>query len=141
MHARVRELYPICRSITGEGLRRSLRILQATAPLELVEVPSGTRVLDWVVPREWSLRAARLVGPGGEVIADADTLNLHVLGYSVPFRGKVPLEELEKHLHSLPEQPFLVPYRTSYYREDWGFCLSHRQRSELRPGDYDVIID
>jgi aminopeptidase-like protein len=141
MHAHVRELYPIGRSITGEGLRRSLRVLQATAPLELVEVPSGTRVLDWVVPPEWTLRQARLVGPDGEVVADAATLNLHVVGYSVPFRGKVPLEELQRHLHSLPEQPALVPYRTSYYSEDWGFCLSHRRRSALRPGEYDVLVD
>jgi aminopeptidase-like protein len=141
MLAVVRELYPICRSITGEGLRRSLRILQRLAPLALREVPTGTAVFDWVVPREWTLRAARLTGPDGEVIADADRLNLHVLNYSVPFRGTVALEELDKHLHSLPDQPELVPYRTSYYREDWGFCLSHRQRASLRPGRYDVLID
>ena len=141
MHAVIRDLYPICRSITGDGLRRSLRILQGIAPLTLREVRSGTPAFDWVVPREWNLRAARLVGPDGEVIADAEKLNLHVLNYSIPFRGKVSLEELEKHLHSLPEQPSVVPYRTSYYREDWGFCLSHRQRSRLRPGEYDVFID
>jgi len=141
MHAVLRELYPVCRSITGDGLRRSLRILQHTAPLALREVPTGTPVFDWVVPREWNFRGARLVGPDGDVIADAGRLNLHVLNYSVPFRGKVPLEELEKHLHSLPEQPSLVPYRTSYYKEDWGFCLSHQQRASLRPGEYDVLIE
>ncbi len=141
MHALVRGLYPLCRSITGEGLRRSLRALQRVAPLTLHEVPSGTPVFDWVVPREWNLRAARLAGPDGELIVDAERLNLHVLNYSVPFRGRVPLEELERHLHSLPEQPSLVPYRTSYYKEDWGFCLSHRQRLSLRPGTYDVLID
>ncbi len=141
MHALIRDLYPICRSITGDGLRRSLRILQGVAPLALREVPTGTPVFDWVVPREWNLRAARLVGPDGEVVADAETLNLHVLNYSVPFRGKVRLEELEKHLHSLPEQPSVVPYRTSYYQEDWGFCLAHELRSKLQPGEYDVLID
>jgi aminopeptidase-like protein len=141
MHATVRELYPIARSITGDGLRQSLRILDGIAPLTIREVPTGTPVLDWVVPREWNLEAARLTGPDGEVVVDADRLNLHVLGYSVPFRGKVGREELEGHLHSLPEQPSLVPYRTSYYKEDWGFCLSQEQRARLRPGEYDVRID
>jgi len=141
MCALVRELYPICRSIAGDGLRQSLRTLQRVAPVALREVPTGTPVFDWVVPREWTLRAARLIGPDGEVILDAERLNLHVLNYSVPFRGTVPLEELEPHLHSLPEQPSLVPYRTSYYKEDWGFCLSHSQRASLRPGTYDVLID
>ena len=141
LHAGVRELYPICRSITGDGLRASLRILGRTVPLTLHEVPSGTRVFDWVVPREWNLRGARLLGPGGEVIADASRLNLHVLNYSVPFRGQVSLEELQAHLHSLPEAPELVPYRTSYYREAWGFCLSHAVRSRLGPGEYQVEID
>jgi len=141
MHAAVRELYPICRSITGEGLRRSLHMLQRIAPLELHEVPTGTPVFDWQVPREWTLRRARLIGPDGEVVVDTERLNLHVLNYSAPFSGRVPLEELENHLHSLPEQPSLVPYRTSYYREDWGFCLSHELRASLRPGEYDVVID
>jgi aminopeptidase-like protein len=141
MHALVRQLYPICRSITGEGLRHSLRMLQVIAPIELREVPTGTAVFDWVVPREWNLRAARLTGPDGEVILDADRLNLHVLNYSAPFRGKVSLEELEQHLYSLPDRPSDVPYRTSYYKEDWGFCLSHEQRARLRPGEYDVLID
>jgi aminopeptidase-like protein len=141
MHAYVRELYPICRSITGDGVRRSLRILQRIAPLALHEVASGTPVFDWVVPREWNLRGARLVGPDGAVVVDADRLNLHVVGYSAPFSGTVPLEELQRHLHSLPDQPSLVPYRTAYYKEDWGFCLSHDQRSRLRPGQYEVQID
>jgi aminopeptidase-like protein len=141
MHAIVRELYPICRSITGDGLRRSLGIVQRIAPLTLREVPTGTPVFDWVVPREWTLRSARLRGPAGETIVDADRLNLHVLGYSVPFHGTLTLEELQPHLHSLPEQPTLVPYRTSYYREDWGFCLSHEQRAALSPGVYEVAID
>ena len=141
LHSTVRELYPLCRSITGEGLRSSLRILQRLAPLELHEVPTGTQVFDWAVPREWNLRAARLYGPRGELVVDAARLNLHVLNYSIPFRGKVSLEELDRHLHSLPESPELVPYRTSYYRDAWGFCLSHTQRTRLQPGDYQVEID
>src|SRR5712691_1956153 len=141
MYALIRELYPICRSITGDGLRRSLRMLQRLAPLVLHEVPTGTPVFDWLVPREWNFRSARLTGPDGEVIADAERLNLHVLNYSVPFHGKVRLEELERHLHSLPDQPSLVPYRTSYYKEDWGFCLRHDRRARLSPGEYDVFVD
>jgi aminopeptidase-like protein len=141
MHLAIRELYPICRSIAGPGLRRSLGMLQRIAPLELREVPSGKQVFDWTVPREWTLRSARLSGPDGELIADADRLNLHVLNYSIPFRGKVELDELQRHLHSVPDRPALVPYRTSYYREDWGFCISHEQRARLGPGTYDVDID
>jgi aminopeptidase-like protein len=141
MHARMRELYPICRSITGDGVRRTLLLLQGIAPLTIHEVPTGTRVFDWVVPREWNLRAARLVGPGGEVVADSDELNLHILNYSVPFRGKVSRQELESHLHSLPDRPTLVPYRTSYYKEDWGFCITHDARLRLPQGDYEVLVD
>jgi len=141
LHAMVLELFPICRSITGEGLRRSLRILQRAAPIQLHEVPTGTQVFDWVVPREWTFRSARLRGPDGALIADAERLNLHVLNYSAPFRGTVPLQELQKHLHSLPDKPALVPYRTSYYQEAWGFCLSEEQRRRLTPGEYQVEID
>ena len=141
MHAAVRELYPLCRSITGDGLRDSLRLLQRITPLALHEVPTGAPVLDWTIPREWNARAARLVGPDGEVIADLERHSLHLLGYSVPFRGRVSLDELQGHLHSLPEQPSLIPYRTSYYKEDWGFCIRHDRRAQLRPGDYDVLID
>jgi len=141
LHAGMRELYPLWRSITGDGLRTSLRLLQRRAPIELHEVPSGTRVFDWVVPREWNVRSARLLGPGGELTLDASRLNLHLLNYSVPFRGKVYLDELQEHLYSLPDAPELVPYRTSYYREAWGFCLSHAQRTRLPPGEYEVEID
>ncbi len=141
LHAEVRELYPICRSITGNGLRESLRLLQRRIPLELHEVPTGTPVFDWVVPREWNLTSARLLGPDGQVVVDAAQLNLHILNYSVPHRGRVSREELDQHLYSIPEAPTLVPYRTSYYREAWGFCLSHDQRSRLLPGHYQVEID
>ncbi len=141
LHAELRALYPICRSITGEGLRRSLRQLRRLAPLELHEVPTGTPVFDWVVPKEWNLREARLVAPDGAVVADAERSSLHVVSYSVPFRGKVSRAELEPHLHSLPEQPDLIPYRTSYYREDWGFCIAHDVRVRLPDGEYDVTVD
>lgn len=141
MHAAVRELYPLCRSITGDGLRRSLRLLQRLAPLALHEVPSGTPAFDWVVPREWNVRAARVRGPDGALVADVDRLNLELMSYSVPFRGTLALEQLQPHLHSLPEKPTLVPYRTSYYADDWGFCLSHERRQALPPGDYDVLVD
>jgi aminopeptidase-like protein len=139
--ATVRELFPLLRSITGEGLRASLRILQRTAPLSLHEVPSGTAVFDWVVPREWNLKSARLFAPDGTVVVDAAKSSLHILNYSVPFKGDVSLEELEKHLYSLPETPSLIPYRTSYYKEAWGFCLPHAERRRLLPGQYHVDID
>ena len=141
MHGLLRELFPLCRSLTGEGVRRSLAVLGRGTRLRVTEVPSGTRVFDWTVPPEWNLRAARLVGPDGEVVLDAADSSLHVVGYSVPFEGTLSLDELQPHLHSLPDQPSLVPYRTSYYSEDWGFCLSHETRGRLRPGPYRVHID
>lgn len=139
--ALIRELYPICRSITGEGIRKSLRILQRLAPLTLHEIPSGTAVFDWVVPREWNVRAARLTSPDGEVVADVDRHSLHLMSYSAPFRGTLTLEELEGRLHSLPDKPSVIPYRTSYYSENWGFCLSHERRARLKPGPYEVLVD
>ena len=137
----MRQLFPLGRSITGEGLRRSLRALGALAPVQLTEVPTGTRVLDWEIPREWRVRSARLTGPGGEVIADYHRNNLHLVAYSAPFAGRLSLEALQPHLHSLPDRPTWVPYRTTFYREDWGFCLAHADRERLRPGFYDVRID
>jgi len=141
LHALVRELYPIGRSLTGDGLRRSLRILGGLAPVRLDEVPTGTPVLDWEVPREWTVREARITAPDGEVVADYGRLNLHLVAYSVPFRGRVSLEDLRPHLHSLPDRPTLVPYRTAFYEEAWGFCLVHARRERLRPGLYDVVVD
>ncbi|MGB5814904.1 MAG: DUF4910 domain-containing protein [Thermoanaerobaculia bacterium] len=135
------ELFPICRSITGDGLRRTLEIVRQLVPLEVIEVPSGTAVFDWTVPNEWNIRDAYIKGPDGEKVVDFGEHNLHVVGYSVPIRQTMPLEELEKHLHSLPEQPELIPYRTSYYNEIWGFCLSHDRRTKLEEGEYEVVID
>jgi len=141
MRALITELFPICRSITGAGLRQSLRIVGRVVPLAVTEVPSGTAVFDWVVPREWNIRGAWVKGPSGEIVIDFQRSNLHVLNYSSPFRGRLGLEELKPHLHSLPERPSLVPYRTSYYKESWGFCVSHDQLEALEPGEYEVLVD
>ena len=134
-------LYPICRSITGDGVRQTLRILQREIPLTIHEVPSGTRVFDWTVPKEWNIRGAYIKSPCGEKIADFDKSNLHVVNYSVPIRAKLSLQELKSHLFTLPDKPQWIPYRTSYYQETWGFCLSHEQLLGLTEGDYEVVID
>ncbi|GAB3672244.1 DUF4910 domain-containing protein [Actinocorallia lasiicapitis] len=141
MHGLVRELYPLNRSITGDGVRRTLELLDHWIPLELHEVATGTDVLDWTVPREWNAREAWIKTPDGRKIADFAELNLHLVGYSVPLHTTLPLAELRKHLHTLPDQPDLVPYRTSYYQEDWGFCLTQRTLDSLEDGDYEVHID
>ena len=117
-------LYPICRSITGDGFRRSLRQLQALVPLSLHEVPTGTQVFDWTVPKEWNIRDAWIKNARGQKIVDFSNCNLHVVNYSVPVRQKMRLAELREHVFTLPEHPDWIPYRTSYYRESWGFCLA-----------------
>ena len=134
-------LYPICRSITGDGVRRTLRILEEHVPLEIVEVPSGTRVLDWTVPREWNIRDAWIANLRGERVVDFKESNLHVVSYSVPVRARMRLEDLRKHLHTLPEHPAWIPYRTSYYAETWGFCLEQERLDAMRDEEYDVVID
>jgi aminopeptidase-like protein len=137
----VEALYPIVRSITGDGVRQSLRLLQRTIPLEMHEVPSGTQVFDWTVPKEWNIRDAYIKNAAGERVVDFQRSNLHVLNYSVPVSRTMPLAELRPHLFTLPETPDWIPYRTSYYRETWGFCLSHRQFERMEEGDYEVSID
>lgn len=141
LYALVQELYPICRSITGDGVRRTLEILSRYVPLTVHEVPTGTPVLDWTVPKEWNIRDAYIADATGKRVVDFRALNLHVLNYSVPVHKKLTLAELRPHLFSLPDQPDLVPYRTSYWTETWGFCLSQRQLDALPEGVYEVCID
>jgi len=141
MHQLIRDLYPICRSITGNGLRQTLHKLQEKIPLEIHEVPSGTPVFDWTVPPEWNIHDAYVRNSRGEKVIDFQKSNLHVVNYSVPVRTKLPLTELKKHLFTLPEHPDWIPYRTSYYNESWGFCLSHNEFMQLEDGEYEVMID
>jgi aminopeptidase-like protein len=141
MRDMIAALYPICRSITGEGFRKTLCEIRQYLPLEIREVPSGTPVFDWTVPLEWNIRDAYIAAPDGTKVVDFQRCNLHVMSYSVPVKARMRLEELRRHLHSLPDRPEWVPYRTSYYKENWGFCLSHRQLKELADTDYDVCID
>jgi aminopeptidase-like protein len=141
MYGLVSELYPICRSITGDGFRESLRLLQRHIPLEMHEVPSGTPVFDWTVPKEWNIRDAYVKDATGEKVIDFQESNLHVVSYSVPIHTKMSLAELKEHLFTLPEQPDWIPYRTSYYTESWGFCLAEHALQRFEDGEYEVCID
>ncbi|MGH9502226.1 MAG: DUF4910 domain-containing protein [Terriglobales bacterium] len=141
MLALIRELYPICRSITGDGFRQTLARLKKEIPLQVSEVASGTRVFDWIVPREWNIRDAWVKDSRGQRVIDFQKHNLHVVNYSTPVHQTMSLAELRPHLHSLPERPDWIPYRTSYYKEDWGFCLTHRQLQTMSEGEYEVCID
>jgi aminopeptidase-like protein len=137
----VAELYPICRSITGDGVRRTLEVVDREVGLVVHEVPTGTAVLDWTVPREWNVRDAWVAGADGRRVIDFRASNLHLLGYSVPVRATMPLAELKRHLFTIPEHPDWIPYRTSYYAERWGFCASQRLVDSLPEGDYEVCVD
>ena len=139
--ALVAEIYPICRSITGNGVRETLRRLGAHVNLDIHEVPSGTQAFDWTVPREWNIQDAYVKDSSGRKVIDFADSNLHVVSYSTPVRVHLSLQELKKHLHSLPQQPDLIPYRTSYYAENWGFCIADRQLAALPEDTYEVVIE
>lgn len=141
MFSLAKTLFPICRSITGNGVRQTLQILSEEIPLRIHEVPTGTRVFDWEVPREWNINDAYIKNSRGEKIIDFSNSNLHVLNYSIPVNKKVSLEELKKHLYYLPEHPDWIPYRTSYYKEDWGFCITYNQFLGLKDEIFEVCID
>jgi aminopeptidase-like protein len=142
MHDLARRLWPIHRSITGDGVRQTLAILQEELPgLTIHEVPTGTEAFDWTVPDEWTIRGARLIGPDGAIVVDYANSNLHVVGYSIPVDAEFTLEELQPHLHSIPEEPDAIPFITSYYHRTWGFCLPHAVRENLKPGTYRAVID
>ncbi len=141
MHDFAASLFPICRSITGKGIRETLARIETRIPLDAYDVPSGTKVFDWTVPKEWNIRDAYIADVGGRRVVDFQKCNLHVLNYSVPIDERMPLDRLKAHLFTLPEYPDWIPYRTSYYKEDWGFCLAHRQMTQLKDGEYQVRID
>ncbi len=134
-------LYPICRSITGNGARETLAAIGRELPLTIEEVPSGTPVFDWTVPAEWNIREAWIKGPDGRKVVDFADHNLHVVNYSEPVSARMPLAELRPRLHSLPDRPDWIPYRTTYYDRNWGFCLTDRQLQSLPDGEYEVFID
>jgi aminopeptidase-like protein len=141
IHALAATIYPICRSITGDGVRATLRHLGSHVPIEVNEVPTGTKAFDWTVPREWNIRDAYIRDGRGDKIVDFANSNLHVMSYSTPVHARMRLAELKPHLHSLPQQPDLIPYRTSYYAENWGFCIPYRQLEALLDETYEVVID
>jgi aminopeptidase-like protein len=140
-YALIERLYPICRSITGNGVRQTLAILGEHIPIDVTEVPSGTKVLDWVIPDEWNIEEAYIADPSGTRVVDFGRSNLHVVNYSEPVRARMTLEELRPRLHALPDRPEFVPYRTSYYERTWGFCLSQRDLDALGSGPFDVVVD
>ena len=141
MHDFIRQMYPICRSITGAGIRETLSLVARHIPLEIQEVPTGTPVFDWTVPMEWNIRDAYVKDGTGRRVIDFRQSNLHVVSYSIPIRKTVSLATLKDHLHTLPDHPDWIPYRTSYYQETWGFCLRHRDLLKLKEDRYEVCID
>lgn len=140
MYGLIEELYPICRSITGDGVRQTLERIGRIVPLDVHEVPSGTQVFDWTVPREWNIEEAFIEDRDGNRLVDFQNHSLHVVSYSTPVDRVCEWDELEPHLHTLPDHPDWIPYRTSYYKENWGFCLAHKDLSRFTTGPYRVVI-
>lgn len=141
MYNLLSELYPICRSITGNGVRETDKIISTHIPLEISEIATGTKVFDWTVPKEWNIKDAFIKDSSGNKIIDFKKSNLHVLNYSTPIKAKISLSELKPHLFTLKEHPDVIPYLTSYYKENWGFCLPYNQFIQLQNGEYEVFID
>ena len=142
MYDLAERMFPICRSITGNGLRKSLEIIREELPeIKITEVPTGTQVFDWTVPKEWNISGGWIRTKQGETIVDFNETNLHVVGYSVPVHKTVSREELLEHVYTIPEQPDWIPYVTSYYKERWGFCMTERQKQTLTDDEYEVMID
>jgi aminopeptidase-like protein len=141
MYHLAKNLFKLNRSLTGEGVRETLNILREIVPIEIKSIQSSSQVFDWTVPKEWVIRNAWIITPSGTKICDFFSNNLHLVGYSVPINARITRKELEEHLHSLPDQPDAIPYITSYYKEYWGFCLSHNERLTLEEGIYEVFID
>jgi aminopeptidase-like protein len=137
----MRRLFPLCRSLTGDGVQATFDVLEEEIPITRTEIASGAKVFDWIVPDEWNIRDAYIAASDGTRVVDFRRSTLHVVSYSEPVRTRLPLDTLRERLHTLPDQPDVVPYRTSYYERTWGFCLSHRQLLELPPDDYEVVID
>src|SRR5687768_11517270 len=137
----ISRLFPICRSITGNGVRQSLKIMQEYLPIQVNEVPSGTTVFDWTIPKEWNINDAYIKNMKGEKLLDFNDSNLHVVNYSIPVKGNFSIHELKQHIFTIPEKPEWIPYRTSYYEEKWGFCLSHSQWETMQDEEYEVCID
>lgn len=141
IYATASDIFPICRSITGNGVRATLSRLGEVAAIDTREVPSGQDAFDWTIPKEWNIRDAYIRAPSGDKIADFNASNLHVLGYSQPVHAQLPLSQLKQHIYTLPDQPDLIPYRTAYAGDRWGFCMPHRQLEALTDGTYEVLID
>jgi aminopeptidase-like protein len=142
IHELAKRLWGINRSITGAGVRETLSVLKESLPdLTINEVPTGTSVFDWTIPKEWKVNDAYIITPNGDKICSFKENNLHLVGYSTPIHTKLSLSELQNNLHSLPDQPTAIPYITSYYKERWGFCLTQQQRDSLEDGEYEVFID
>jgi aminopeptidase-like protein len=140
MYGLIEELYPICRSITGNGVRETLNRISRIVPLDIHEVPTGTQVFDWTVPREWNVDEAFIEDRNGKRLVDFRDHSLHLVSYSVPVDGVFGWDDLEPHLHTMPEHPDWIPYRTSYYKENWGFCLAHRDLDRFKAGPFRVVI-